>query len=93
MVKRECEAGDELVDPLRADLEAFRPARPAPGALVAPNRFGTYLDLDNWRRRVLDEATETAGVDASIYDLRHSFCSLLVHEGRSVPYVAAAMGH
>ena len=32
-------------------------------------------------------------MDATIYDLRHSYCSLLIHEGRSVPYVAAAMGH
>ena len=27
------------------------------------------------------------------YDLRHTFVSLLIHEGRSVPYVAAMAGH
>jgi integrase len=27
------------------------------------------------------------------YTLRHSFCSLLLHEGRSVIYVARQMGH
>jgi integrase len=27
------------------------------------------------------------------YDLRHSYCSLLAHEGRSAPYIAAMMGH
>ena len=32
-------------------------------------------------------------VDAVPYDLRHTFVSLLVHEGRSVPYVAAMAGH
>jgi hypothetical protein len=42
-------------------------------------------DLDNWRRRVWDKATEASGVEATIYDLRHSYCSLLIHEGRSVP--------
>ena len=78
--------------PLRDELDAFRPARPEPGALVCPNRFGMYVDLDNWRRRVWDKATEASGVDATIYDIRHSYCSLLIHEGRSVPYVAAAMG-
>ena len=31
--------------------------------------------------------------DASPYTLRHSFCSLLLHEGRSVIYVARQMGH
>jgi integrase len=30
---------------------------------------------------------------ASPYALRHSFCSLLLHEGRSVIYVARQMGH
>jgi integrase len=83
----------EIAAPLRDDLDAFRPARPEVGALVCPNRFGTYVDLDNWRRRVWDNATEASGVEATIYDLRHSFCSLLIHEGRSVPYVAATMGH
>lgn len=30
---------------------------------------------------------------ATPYDLRHSYVSLLIHEGRSVPYVAAMAGH
>jgi integrase len=35
-----------------------------------------------------------AGVpEASPYTLRYSFCSLLLHEGRSVIYVARQMGH
>ncbi|MDA0173379.1 site-specific integrase [Solirubrobacter taibaiensis] len=35
-----------------------------------------------------------AGVpDATPYTLRHSFCSLLLHEGRSVIYVARQLGH
>ncbi len=39
-------------------------------------------------------AATAAGVpDASPYTLRHSFCSLLLHEGRSVIYVARQMGH
>ena len=31
--------------------------------------------------------------EASPYTLRHSFCALLLHEGRSVIYVARQMGH
>lgn len=39
-------------------------------------------------------AAQAAGVpDATPYTLRHSFCSLLVHEGRSVIYVARELGH
>ena len=39
-------------------------------------------------------AAAAAGVpDATPYTLRHSFCSLLLHEGRSVIYVARQLGH
>jgi integrase len=39
-------------------------------------------------------AAIAAGVpEATPYTLRHSFCSLLLHEGRSVIYVARQMGH
>ena len=39
-------------------------------------------------------AAAVAGVpDATPYTLRHSFCSLLLHEGRSVIYVARQLGH
>jgi integrase len=31
--------------------------------------------------------------EATPYTLRHSFCSLLLHEGRSVIYVARQLGH
>jgi integrase len=43
--------------------------------------------------RTLRQAARAAGVEAVPYDLRHTFVSLLVHEGRSVPYVAAMTGH
>ena len=37
---------------------------------------------------------ERAGVEgATPYALRHSFASLLLHEGRSVIYVARQLGH
>jgi integrase len=39
-------------------------------------------------------AAQAAGVpSATPYTLRHSFCSLLLHEGRSVVYVARQLGH
>jgi integrase len=31
--------------------------------------------------------------DARPYDLRHNFASLLIHESRSVMYVARQLGH
>jgi integrase len=83
----------EIVAPLAEDLAAYRPARPERGALVIPNADGGHLEINNWRNREWKQATEKAGITATPYDLRHSFGSLLIHEGRSVPVVAALMGH
>jgi integrase len=83
----------EIVDPLRDDLAMHRPARTQRGALVVANQSGGYLDVNNWRGRVWAPACRTAGVDAAPYDLRHTYASLLIHEGRSLPFVAASMGH
>ena len=51
-------------------------------------------DIEQGRDAVLARAAAAAGVpDATPYTLRHSFCSLLLHEGRSVIYVARQLGH
>lgn len=48
----------------------------------------------SWRRRAFRRAAEAAGVEHTTpYALRHSFASLLLHEGRSVIYVARQLGH
>jgi integrase len=85
----------EIVEPLRCDLDAFRPARPEPGALVIPNADGGYLDWRVWRRRSWYPACDRAGVNPrpAPYDCRHGYVSMLLHEHRSLPYVAAAVGH
>ena len=38
-------------------------------------------------------AIEKAKVQAAPYDGRHTYGSLLIDEGRPLPYVTAAMGH
>ena len=51
-------------------------------------------DWDNWRARNFKRMLDTIGIDESHpYALRHSFASLLLHEGRSVHYVAKQLGH
>jgi integrase len=45
-------------------------------------------------RRAFTRAIKAAGLEhGRPYDLRHSFASLLLHEGRSVIYVARQLGH
>ncbi len=85
----------EVLPPLRADLATWRLAcgRPGPKALV----FGEWTDgrVRNWRRRTWAAALEAADLPTSMrpYDLRHSYASLLISEGRSAVEVAQQLGH
>ena len=71
--------------------------RPAPIGLVFPSRSGgvwSEHDYRNWRRRIFAPAATAAGVTGTRpYDLRHSFASLLLAQGRSVIDVADQLGH
>jgi integrase len=88
-----------LLAPLAADLREWRmrSGRPSDRALIFPGRDGkpwSEAAYQSWRRRALDRAATAAAVEhARPYDLRHSFASLLLHEGRSVIYVARQLGH
>lgn len=88
-----------LLAPLASDLRIWRMAagRPDDHELVFPGRDGhpwTQAAYQSWRRRAFARATQAAGLArARTYDLRHSFASLLLHEGRSVIYVARQLGH
>ncbi|MGI8440816.1 MAG: tyrosine-type recombinase/integrase [Thermoleophilaceae bacterium] len=88
-----------LLAPLRADLAEWRLAagRPGDDALVFPGHDGRpWQDYayQSWRRRAFRRAREAAGLEhGRPYDLRHSFASLLLHEGRNVIYVARQLGH
>jgi integrase len=75
----------------------MRSGRPRAGELVFPGperRLWSKTTYDNWRKRAFDRACKAAKVEgATPYALRHSFASLLLHEGRSVVYVARQLGH
>ena len=55
----------------------------------------TKEEWDVFRARGWRTACKRAGLDPAPrpYDLRHSFASLLLAEGRTVHYVAAQLGH
>jgi integrase len=83
----------DVIPPLAADLDLLRPKVADPDALVIHGERGQVLDLNNWRARTWKTACEAASVRTTPYDGRHSYASLLIHEGRSLPYVTAALGH
>jgi integrase len=96
-----------LLGPLAQDLREWRmfSGRPDPAMPVIPafNGNGTAPDFgkvwtevgyEQWIPRVWASALEAAGLAYQRpYDCRHSFASLLFHEGRSVVYVARQLGH
>jgi hypothetical protein len=87
-----------LLAPLRSDLAEWRLAqgRPDDREPVIPGERGAWSaeGFNKWRGRVFAPALARAGLEpARPYDLRHSFASLLLHEGRSVIYVARQLGH
>ena len=71
--------------------------RPADGTLVVRAADGEPWSepaYQSWRRRAFARSLKAVGVErARPYDLRHSFASLLLHEGRSVIYVARQLRH
>jgi integrase len=88
-----------LLAPLAADLREWklRSGRPDDRELIFPSATGAVWTLpayQSWRRRAFARALTGADIEhARPYDLRHSFASLLLHEGRSVIYVARQLGH
>jgi len=97
-----------IVEPLAAELAAWRlvyesevGTASTPTGLVVPARRGGHVQWDAWRERVWGPAREAARLDGDgtrvaycrPYDLRHSYASLAIHEGRPVNQVAGWMGH
>lgn len=89
----------DLLAPLAQDLAEWRLAsgRPDGKSLIVPTVSGGEWTREiwaNWRRRIYQPAAKKAGVkDLRPYALRGSFASLLLWEGRSLPFVAAQDGH
>ncbi len=87
----------QLCAALAHDLKLWRMRCGATEGLVFPSRQGTPWLREaqkSWERKTFKDAAKAAGVpSATPYALRHSFASLLIHEGRSIVEVAAQLGH
>jgi integrase len=87
-----------LLAPLADDLAEWRRSLDqADDALLFPSGSGGIWNdpaWQTWHRDAWVPACRTIGLEgARPYDLRHSFVSLLIHEGRSVVEVARQAGH
>ncbi|MHB0976162.1 MAG: tyrosine-type recombinase/integrase [Candidatus Aquicultorales bacterium] len=62
--------------------------------LVFCNKLGMPLDQSNLRHRVFEPALRRAGLrKIRIHDLRHTFASLLIHQGENLKYIQSQLGH
>lgn len=88
-----------LLASLAEDLAAWRSecGHPPEDALIFADHRGDLWSangFEKWRQRRYGRYLEEAGLkQGRPYDLRHSFASLLLHEGRDVIYVARQLGH
>ena len=88
-----------LLQPLADDLAGWweDSGRPDDDALVFPGIDGKPWSREaykSWARRAYASTAEALGLPTRRpYDLRHSFVSLLIQEGRSVVEVAQQAGH
>jgi integrase len=89
-----------LLSPLAQDLAEWRLAqgRPDPDSVVFPGESpdGTLTEgqWNRWTQGAFRAAKLAVGLPtARAYDLRHSFVSLLIHEGQSILEVARQAGH
>lgn len=94
--------GVEICAPLAEDLAAYRELYVArhgaiePDDLVVPSqrRGRAPMHLEAWRKNIWHPARLAAEVaTATPYDCRHTYGSLLIHEGRDVLEVARLMRH
>jgi integrase len=90
----------KLLDALFDDLEKARRQLPGTPDLSDPilqGRKGEALSenaYETWTSRNFHQYRDRIGAPGIVpYDLRHAFASLLLHEGRSVIYVAKQLGH
>ncbi|MBM3676686.1 MAG: site-specific integrase, partial [Actinobacteria bacterium] len=89
----------KMTGSLKADLHKLKILNGIPNqdTPIIPAHDGGYWgddDWRNWRRRVFQPAAKASGLDGiRPYDLRHSFVSLLIAEGRSIVEIARQAGH
>jgi integrase len=86
-----------LLAGLAQDLGEWRLASGTRTGLVFPASDGAWKghDWDNWRDRIFRPQAHVAGLPADVRprDLRSSFATLLIHEGRTIVEVARQLGH
>lgn len=78
-----------------AELEAYGVRDMDPEDFIFGASRGAAMPISpgNWRSRVWTPALAKLGMSVHVYALRHSFASLLIYSGASLPVVSYQLGH
>ena len=61
---------------------------------VFTNSNGTFMDVNNWRRRVFNKALEKAKLRRiRIHDMRHTYATLRISKGDNIADASHQLGH
>jgi len=61
---------------------------------IFTNENGSFIDKDNWRRRIFNKALEKAELRRiRIHDLRHTYATLRISKGDNIQDVSNQLGH
>lgn len=86
-----------LLEPLAEDLREWRRVQPGTDLVFPTAKGGPWSDEDwkNWQARVFKHAARAAGLPEHVRarDLRGSFATLLIFEGRNIAEVSRQLGH
>jgi len=87
----------DLIGPLRTDLLEWRLrcGNPKSGLVFQTSQGQPLREHDwlNWNRRIWTPAARGLGITEPPYTLRHSFASLRIRDGASIPELAEELGH
>ncbi|MFA5866342.1 MAG: site-specific integrase [Actinomycetota bacterium] len=80
---------------LKRELMTFQLTSPITKANhVFVSSVGTPLDRDRVRNRILKPALALAGLrSVSVHSLRHSYATMLIHQGENLKFVQSQLGH
>lgn len=63
--------------------------------LIFPNEVGKPMNAQNFMQRIFKPILRLAGLPVNLrfHDLRHSYASMLIHQGANIKYVQRQLGH
>jgi integrase len=96
-IKRDVDLSPEMIALLRSHIAQVRATylkegKPQPEMLF-PTLAGTYIDKNNAKRAFHRICKKAKIGHFRMYDLRHTFASLLLASATPITYVAAQLGH